>query len=468
MTTQVVVPNRYRQRTRYWASKAFVILSATLCSARSSEAQVVTTTALTLRDLLTDVRVRHPLMRSAQEQLRAAQASRVTAGLFTNPMFQYQIENAPLPGRSSPEMDREVMATVMLPLEPLYQRGSRLRQADAEIRASRAAVSVAEQQLTLDAAHAYYEVGLAQVTADAARDVISWLDTLVAYNRVRVEEGIAAEADLLRSELERDRASADLAVQEAELARARAGLLAFVDSGLARRFEWSSPTAIRIAVQSTPLAMPDIVKVNLAESASQSSLISTIASRPQVQLARERLAVSEAGVGIERSMLLRELGATLGTKNTAGSRSLVAGLSLPLPLLNQNRGEVARASAQRDAAKFDLEAEQRRALSELVGAVDAARLLTVAASRLAQPGRTGSPNYLDRADETRRIALGAYTEGAVPLLSVLDAARTWAEARVAYYRAIFAQHEAILTLLAATGADISNAFPDQPRGGHEQ
>ena len=52
----------------------------------------------------------------------------------------------------------------------------------------------------------------------------------------------------------------------------------------------------------------------------------------------------------ERTMIVRQLGATIGTKHSAGNTYLTAGLSIPLPLFDQNSGEIARAAGERDAA----------------------------------------------------------------------------------------------------------------------
>ena len=169
-----------------------------------------------------------------------------------------------------------------------------------------------------------------------------------------------------------------------------------------------------------------------------------------MRAARERVAGAGAGIATEHAMLIRQLGLTLGTKQSGGTTSLVAGLSLPFPILDQNRGEIARATAERDAAQFELAAQERTVRAEVSGAYYAARILTDRAKALAQR----SNGYLARADEARRIALGAYREGAVPLIQVLDAARAWGDARLAFYRILYAQHESVLEPLVAQGDDL--------------
>src|ERR1041385_5130844 len=106
---------------------------------------------------------------------------------------------------------------------------------------------------------------------------------------------------------------------------------------------------------------------------------------------------------------------------TGRTTSMIAGVSLPFPLFEQNRGEIQRANAERDAATFELAAQQRNAVADLRGAYAAAMILTDRAARLSRRDSTG---FLARAEESRRIALGAYREGAVPLFQVIDAARS--------------------------------------------
>jgi cobalt-zinc-cadmium efflux system outer membrane protein len=157
-------------------------------------------------------------------------------------------------------------------------------------------------------------------------------------------------------------------------------------------------------------------------------------------------------------MIVRDLAATIGTKRSGGMTSMVAGLSVPIPLFNPNRGEIARATAERDAAGFDLAARERTVRAELTGAYDAARLLTERTVQLTR-GSDGRPPFLARADEARRVALGAYREGAVSLLQVIDAARAWNEARVIFYQTLYAQHESVALLLAARGDDLLTVLP---------
>jgi cobalt-zinc-cadmium efflux system outer membrane protein len=421
----------------------FASLATAAASAQGTTARV-STHALTLREILDSTLAHHPLAEAAQARVRAASGMRTTARSIGNPVLSYDVENAPFPGGQPVSgMPRETMATAMLPLASIVQRFPRARRADAEVRAADADARATRQQLALDASRAFFRTALAQVSVAAARDLTAWLDSVVAYNRHRVDEGLAAEADLIRAELERDRAATNATLEEADLARARAELAAFID----RRV--SSGADIVVAIDDTPLVMP---------ANTETPVPADISRRPDVLAARERLAAAGAAVTTERAMTVRELGATFGAKWSAGTTSMIAGVSLPLPIFDPNRGEIARASGERDAAAFELAARERAAAADVAGAYEAARLLTERATLLAQ-GVGGRPPLLVRADEGRRIALGAYREGAVSLLHVIDAARAWSEARVTFYQALYAQHESVATLLLARGDDILSELP---------
>ena len=426
-------------------------LAATAISAQAQGPQVP---PITLRAVLDSVAARYPLVLAAQARVRAARGTRVTAGAFSNPIVSYQDDRPSTGSAAIPGVDREQTTTVTLPLEPLYQRGARVRRADAEVRAATEDAVALRRRASLDATRAFYRTALAQVGVATTRDLLVWLDTLVSYNRARAQQGVAAEADLIRSQLERDRAAADATILEAELAQSRAELSTFVGVPPATGGLFS------IAVDERPLALPAEV---VSSPSSPSTLGATgrtlqsqaLMGRAEVRAARERVAAASAGVSSEYSMMFRQIGATFGTKRVAGANTVIAGLSLPIPLFDPNRGEIARAAGERDAARYELIAQERAVSAEVSGAYEAARLLTERTTAMA----SDTSGFLARADDARRIALGAYREGAVPLLQVIDAARAWGEARLSYYRILYAQHQGVAALVFAEGGDLLTAFP---------
>ncbi|MBC7790417.1 MAG: TolC family protein [Anaerolineae bacterium] len=423
-----------------------LLAAAAVFLARSSDAQVTGPPSfggVTLREVFDSVRSSSPLLGAAKARVRAAQGSISAARTWSNPVVSFESQQMTEQDQAMGPPQRETMTTAMLPLEPIFQRGPRIRRAQALMRASEADVLTQRQQLALDAAGAFYQVALAQVNVTATLSLAQWFDTVVTYNSVRVREGVAAEADLIRSELERDFVLNELAMAESELARAEADLQTFV-GGTPRS------TVFHVEIDSLPLDSAITVQADRV-------------SRPEVEAARERLVASEAATATERRMFLRELGAMVGTKNSGGSSSLVTGFTLPFPILDQNRGNTTAARAERDVAQFELEQEKRNADAEVFGAERAARILS---QRVAAFG-SGRVGYLARAEDARRIALGAYREGGTSLLQVIDAARAWREARSSYFETLFAQHLAVIRLLVAEGVDVLDAWPKARTGANQ-
>lgn len=397
---------------------------------------------LTLPRLLDAALASHPRFRALRAQAVAAAAERDLARALPNPVVSYQREHARDASATVPAMDAETMTLVTLPLESLYQRGPRGRDAEASWRAATADLDGARTRLLRDVAERYYDAVLAQAQADALADVAQWLDSFVVLMRHRVTEGAAAPAELLRTELERDRLVAETSVAESERARMLALLRPYLRAGTA------SPARVAEPVEAY-LALP-FADANAAA-------VAAIAQRPEATAARARAEAAQARRAVERSMVVPQLGAGVGLKSVGGGTSLVTALSLPLPIGNHNGAGIARAKADADALIDERDATVADVRAEAMSAWFAARTLTDrAASLLPTPDRPGT---LGRAEDARRIASAAYREGAGTVMQVLDAARAATEASLALYRTLVAQHRGVLALLAATGADLGTALP---------
>lgn len=412
--------------------------ATTVLTATSAAGQEAVPQELTLEQVLRGAARQHPLVDAARARVRAAEGARTTAGALGNPVFTFQVENAPFPGQSRPAglvTESSMLAT--LPLESIWQRGPRVRRANEGIAAATAELATARRDVALAAAQAFDRVALAQLSVRTAGELETGLDTLVRFTRARLAEGTVAEGDLIRIEVERDRVVAERVLQQAELVRARAALLPFLDDSTRGRA--LGGLVVAVTIDTTELFAPLPAAPALAAR--------SLTLRSDIAAARARSAAARAEVGYQRTLFTRQLGATFGSKNTGGLTSMIAGFSIPLPLFDRNRGGVQRATAEREAADAELVWAERRAMAEIAGAYEAATLLSDQAGRL----RRG---FLTRAEQSRQVAVAAYQDGAAPLLQVIDATRTLGEARSTYYRLIFASRQALLELRAAVGLDL--------------
>ena len=420
--------------------------AASRATAQGMPATSADAASVRLQDVLARAARQHPLLEAARARVAAARGARRTAGALANPILTYSLENAPFPGRPlATPLERETQTYATLPLEPLFQRWSRVRGANQLVRAADADLVRARQMVALDAARAFYRVAEAQVAVDAATDVQQGLRELQTYNEARVREGVTAEADLIRTQVELSRVEATATLARVDLARARAALAPYLGGEGA---DGTPIDSLRVAIDEPaanvagPALLPALPEL----------LVTARARRPDVVAARARVAAARADVATQQTLAVRQLGATFGSKRTAGVSSMIVGLSLPIPLFDQNRGEVQRTAALRTVAEQELEWAERQAVADVQAALASAYLLADQTERL-------RGTFLQRAQESQRIALAAYQDGAIGLLQVLDASRTLAEARQTYYRTIFAQLQSVLELRTAVGEDPFHADP---------
>lgn len=414
-----------------------ILKEAEAAASPQSESQgpVSPTAGWTLSAAVTAALENHPVIDAARARIDAAKGSRLSAGAFPNPSATYWVENTGLPGQRIPaSLDRETSLYATLPLEPLLQRPARVRRAEEELHAADARLRIAKRQVASDAVRTFYRVALAQAAVEGANANRAGLEALVTYNRARVAEGVIAEGDLIRVQVEAERVATEAVLARVELARAVADLRALVGGAAGVP---SGPLRVMVAPESVvsgPVSGFDQVVQQARD------------TRPELLEARARLASATAETNYERSLKFRQLGATVGVKRVAGVNSMMGGVSLTVPLFDANRGGIQRATAERIAAGHELASVERAVDADVEAAYEAAQQLSQQVAVLQR-------SFLDRAEESRRITLAAYQEGATTLLQVLDTSRTLFDARLTFYTSLFAQRQSTFDLAVAGGSE---------------
>lgn len=394
----------------------------------------------TLDEVIERAIAEHPSVQAAEARVDAARGARRTAGTWPNPTATYWVEQgatgAGATSAASPVVDftRETQTYFAFPLEPLFQRGPRVQRADEVVKTAQADVQAARRQVTMDAARLFFRIALAQASLEAAQENRTALDQLVVYNRARVSQGVVAEVDLMRAQVELDRTASSITLSQVELIRSQAELWAFL--GLPA----DAPVGFAVTMPG-PASVGGLAA--LAEYVARAR-----EQRAEVAAARARAAAATADIAYQRRQGVRQVGATIGFKRTLGENTFLGGLTVPIPLFDQNRGEVQRATADSLAAQKELALAERTVAAEVRGAYAAAQQLS------AQVANLGG-GLVDRAREADRITLAAYQQGAATLLQVIDTARALSDTRLTYSRLVLAQRQSVLELALSVGNEPS-------------
>ena len=370
---------------------------------------------------------------AARLEVGVAEAERIGARLRPRPGLTVSAENLRLSGETPANKLHEYGISVAQPLELGNRKSLRMEVAERTVSVSEARLTEVLRHQLFDLKRAYYESVLARVLLDIEQENRDNFEGLVKFNTVRFEEGYIAEGDLIKVRLERTKF--DFAVANAELAlrRAKIRLLELIGE---RDFE----RALRVETGNRLQVPP--VDLNLAQ-LKETALV----NRPEIKVAEAQLALAGVSIKLERSEAKGEVTPYVGYKRVGVDNTVLAGVTVPLPIGNRNQSGIARAEAEEKVSETNLNLVRNRTLAEVEAAY---RAYETAREQV----RAYEAGLLKQADESREIQLGAYHEGATELITLIEAQKTRTEVRANYYRAIFDYYISIFQLELATGTDI--------------
>lgn len=358
---------------------------------------------------------RNPLLRAAEAEFDASRGALDQAGVLPNPSL----------GVDQEDTRRETRTTTVLLSQPFELGGKRAARvelarsgrelAQAELAARQAEVRAGTVQAFFDALIAQERVKVAveslgiaaSGTAAAARRVTAGKVSPTEETRARVAEANA------RIELRQAQADRQAALRALNLAMGATDTLPALDG---------RPDALPPA--------PDAA-----------SLARRIEQAPTLRRAHGEVQRANAAFELERARRIPDLTLSVGAKRVAetGRNQPLIGVSIPLPLFDTHQGAQREALRKRDAAQALAEAEEQRLRAEVLQTVDQLQARASEAQSLQQEVLPGAQSAYEAA--SRGFELGKFG-----FLDVLDAQRTWLQARTQYLEALAQAHRAAAEL----------------------
>lgn len=399
----------------------------------SQNPATVSTDYLSLESAIDQLLRKNLAVEAARLEVGVAEAERVGARLRPRPGLTISAENLRLSGETPANRLHEYGVSVAQPIELGNRRSLRMEIAERTVSVSEARLTEVLRRHLFELKRSYYESVLARVLLDIEQENRDNFEGLVRFNTVRFEEGYIAEGDLLKVRLERTKFDFAVANSALALRRARIRLLDLIGE---RDFE----RAVRIET-SNRLQVPS-VDLNLAQ-LKETALV----NRPEIKLAEAELALAQSSIKLERSRAKGDITPYVGYKRVGVDNTVLAGVTVPLPIGNRNQSGIARAEAEQKVSETNLTLMRNRTLAEVETAY---RAYETAREQV----RAYEAGLLKQADESREIQLAAYQEGATELITLIEAQKTRTEVRANYHRAIFDYYVSIFQLELATGTDI--------------
>ena len=160
-----------------------------------------------------------------------------------------------------------------------------------------------------------------------------------------------------------------------------------------------------------------------------------LSKAPIIRRARMEVDRRQALTRVELSRRVPDLTVSLGVKRDEqlGRNQAIVGISIPIPIFDRNQGNVLEASRRTDKARDELVATEVRLNSELGQAYDRLNVSRQETELLRQEVLPGAQSAYDAT--TKGYELGKFN-----FLEVLDAQRTFFQARSQYLRALAETH----------------------------
>jgi cobalt-zinc-cadmium efflux system outer membrane protein len=365
-----------------------------------------------------------PRVALARADTAAARAAAITAKQLPNPSLSLQRTGAP--------PQRHLIMDV--PFDPPWVRGPRVGAANALTRASRLRFLSERAQALLEVDTTYTRALGAQARFRLSRQTARDADSLRKMTVSRRDAGDASDLDVdlatVTAGQQLNVAASDsltymstlltvqtlmgIPVDSVAIVLVDSLRLGAVDTGALLRQADSARVAASVGVATAPPGAPAV---------GTTARPSLVEATPSVAAAAANLQATELAITRERRSVFGITSLQLGvewhdpTVEPVDNEKLwVLGLSVPLPLFNQNRGAIAQAYAERDRARAELTAARLTARQRLVEALNELASLRARVAR--------DQELVVRADRVASKSLEAYREGASALPAVLEARRT--------------------------------------------
>ena len=357
--------------------------------------------SLTLAQSLDEAAARSPAIVAAEAEVAAAEARIRQAGYRENPELSLEVENVGGTGELKGLRSTETTLAVNQRLDLGGRRSARVGSARAELEVQKLRLAIARADLSQSvreqfarAIAAREKLAQASETVERARELARVTGILVDAGRDPPLRALRARSALAQAEAERE------ATVAAELA-ARSSLAALFGVGV----PVGSVADTTVDIPSQQLNPGASLEVRLADA-------ERIAAQAAIteQLAERRLDPA-VGVGVRH---VRE----------TGDFGLVAGVSMPLRLFDNNRGNIdaaRQAAVAADARRASALASSTARARNAMATVEAARRRVEALDKAAVP----------EAAEALRLTELSYREGRSSLLELLDAQNSYTASRSA-------------------------------------
>ena len=399
-------------------------------------------TPLSLETALRLALENNPELRAARGRGDAASGRATQAKAWTNPELEIVADDWPLRGsRGFSDAKRTIGISQTVPFRGKKSLDERM--GGMGVKRSAAEFALRRSQLIQEVKADFFRVLALEKMATIFSQRIAATESGATTTRKRVEAGASAYQEQLRAEVQLEQARTEWSDCENELTAARQNL-------------------------ATQLGRTDL---------NETKLIGTLAETPDNNLmsgtADERLArhpslnavqtnLDHAELGRRRARLEPypdvKIGVAAGQIGETGQSIGQLSLSLPLPILDQNKGARQEARANVNIASAELHAVRLQLQRDWANTVQRYRTVSGQVIKYRE-------HILPKAEEALLLVQTGFEQGKLPLIDLIDTQRTTSEVQLAYWKKLLemnitqAELESLVTMSGPPDNDNNQAAP---------
>ncbi len=364
---------------------------------------------ITLHDLERIAECNNPTLAQAAARIEAARAEWLQVGLKPNPRVGYvatEIGDEGQAGQQGAFVGQELITAQKL------QRNRDI--ASQAIQQAEHAWCAQRQRVINDVRRAYYEVLVAQRTAELSDRLVQ-----IGQEGVRAAEQLLKAQEVSRVDLLQARIEADTARITAEKARNR-----FLAA-------WRNLAVIAGVPDMPPASLTGDLQDNLARLSWEEAVQKLVCENPVLAEARAGVARAEATLARECAARVPNVDLEASLQYDNATRDTIAGVQVgvPLPMFNRNQGNIRRAEAELAVARNEVQRVSLELQQRLAGSFEQYMNACTQVEKYAN-------QILPNAQASLDLVVAGYRQGEFSYLTLLTAQRTFFQVNLSYLDAL--------------------------------
>jgi outer membrane protein, heavy metal efflux system len=362
-------------------------------------------------------------LRAIRQQRAISLAGLTTARQLPNPTVAFSA------ARDSPHEG----LTVDLPIELGGKRGKRVAVAREEQRAAELEINILSRQVRRRTREAFYRALSSRAQTEQAKSALDLATRLKEIVQQRFDAGDVAQLEVIQTEVELARSSADYELIAAAERSADVQLAAL----LGHRLDQQVAPQGRVDELPNPQSLPAVTELAMKQNS-------------ELQRATQELQIEERRLALAKSQRIPNLNLQVGSDFNSPPDFQVGPkgqIGVTLPLFYHGQGEVALSTARMELLRLTLQFQQINAWALVAAAYFDFEAKARQAQRYQQIIVPQSVRLAQMAEES-------YREGKSNLLTLIDAQRKLNDVRKAYLDSLFAVQSSFAALEEVVGTPL--------------